>query len=315
MATTGSFIKRATNKFGALYDYSLVKYVHSKKLITIICKTHGEFQITPTNHLKKNGHGGCVLCAGNQKKTTEDYVRQATKIHNNFYDYSQVEYLNKDCKILIICPNHGPFFQKANNHLNGCKCPKCAIYYNQKDTLVFKAKANKIHEGKYNYSRVEYDLATNHVNIICPKHGEFQQRAYAHLNGQGCPRCSESSGERLISIGLNEMNVQYDKQIKFEGCKNKRKLSFDFGIFKNNILLGLIEYQGKQHYQSIKRFGGEEALEKILLHDQIKADYCKNYNIPLLLISYKDKNKIPELLFKFVNNKTKEKPTSEVGFW
>ena len=300
--STKTFIFEASNKFPGKYDYSKVNYIHSNKLVSIRCVLHGDFEITPSNHLKKGGKGGCLKCAGNNRKSTEEYIAQAAIIHNNFYNYSETIYVNKSSNILIICPHHGPFIQKADNHLHGCKCPQCAIYCNRKNSLFFKLKGNRIHNGKYDYSKVNYNKSKEHIIITCPRHGDFQQRAYAHLNGQGCPKCVESKGEHLIAISLNEMKVNFKRQIKLGGCKNKRKLSFDFGIYNDNILKGLIEFQGIQHYNPVKRFGGDTTLYKIQEHDKIKINYCKSSNVPLLLISYKDKKRIPELLFKFLHD-------------
>ena len=51
-------------------------------------------------------------------------------------------------------------------------------------------KAKKIHDNKYDYSKVHYINNKIKVCIICPKHGEFFQEPKAHLKGQGCPKCS-----------------------------------------------------------------------------------------------------------------------------
>ena len=51
-------------------------------------------------------------------------------------------------------------------------------------------RAKKIHGDKYNYANVEYKNAHEKVCIICPEHGEFEQVAYRHLSGNGCPKCA-----------------------------------------------------------------------------------------------------------------------------
>lgn len=56
-------------------------------------------------------------------------------------------------------------------------------------TQEFIERANKVHNGKYDYSKVEYINATIKVYIICPTHGEFTQMPCSHLQGQGCPKC------------------------------------------------------------------------------------------------------------------------------
>jgi Zn finger protein HypA/HybF involved in hydrogenase expression len=57
------------------------------------------------------------------------------------------------------------------------------------DCQSYIEKATKKHGGKYNYKFVEYKNNKTKIKIICPKHGEFFQRASAHLAGQGCIKC------------------------------------------------------------------------------------------------------------------------------
>lgn len=56
-------------------------------------------------------------------------------------------------------------------------------------TESFIEKATKVHKGRYDYSNVEYKSSTGMVKIICPVHGEFEQRAGGHLSGKGCKKC------------------------------------------------------------------------------------------------------------------------------
>ena len=55
---------------------------------------------------------------------------------------------------------------------------------------------------------------------------------------------------------------------------------------KNNKPYYLIEYNGKQHYESIEFFGGEEQFKINQIRDNIKREYSRNYNIPLLELKY-----------------------------
>ena len=45
-------------------------------------------------------------------RNTEQFIEKATKLHNEKYDYSKVEYKNTKTKICIICPIHSEFWQK-----------------------------------------------------------------------------------------------------------------------------------------------------------------------------------------------------------
>jgi hypothetical protein len=125
--------------------------------------------------------------------TQDEFISKAKEIHKDYYDYSKVKYINNKTKICIICPEHGEFWQLPSAHLRGQGCPKCgfnkSIVNKTKNTEEFIEKAKKIHGDKYDYSKVEYNGCRIPICIICPIHGEFWQLPYAHLNGQGCPKC------------------------------------------------------------------------------------------------------------------------------
>ena len=57
-----------------------------------------------------------------KKKTTEEFIKDSIEVHGDKYDYSKSEYINAKTKIIIICPKHGEFEQKPNNHLGGQRC-------------------------------------------------------------------------------------------------------------------------------------------------------------------------------------------------
>ena len=105
--STEEFIEKAKEVHGDKYDYSITEYINSSTKIAIICKEHGIFYQLPHAHLKGFG---CRLC--NMKypiRTTEDFIRIASEVHNNFYDYSKTIYTNITTKIIITCPQHGDF--------------------------------------------------------------------------------------------------------------------------------------------------------------------------------------------------------------
>lgn len=59
------------------------------------------------------------------RKTTEQFIEEAKKIHGNKYDYSLVEYKNNSTKVKIICPKHGIFEQKPDAHIQNNGCYMC----------------------------------------------------------------------------------------------------------------------------------------------------------------------------------------------
>jgi len=125
--TTKDFIKRAKKIYGDRYDYSKVEYKKAIEKVCIICPEHGEFWITPHNHLegKKCVHCAIIERSNKKRNKQEDVIKKAKEIHNDKYDYSKVEYHKMHDKVCIICPEHGEFWQSMANHINGKGCPKC----------------------------------------------------------------------------------------------------------------------------------------------------------------------------------------------
>lgn len=105
-----------------------------------------------------------------------------------------------------------------------------------------------------------------------------------HTTSCGCK--SQSFGECYIESVLKDMGINFKQQYSFDDCKYIGVLFFDFAILKNNQLLGLIEYDGKQHFESVEFFGGESEFKKRQIRDGIKNIYCKVHNIPLLRLPY-----------------------------
>ena len=185
--TTEEFIERARKVHGDKYNYSKVEYQNNNTKVMIICPEHGEFKQRSSDHLRGVG---CPNCAGNNRKTTKEFLERARKVHGDKYNYSKVEYDNMKNKVTIICPEHGEFKQYAGSHLGKQGCPECAKNITRGTTTIFIKRAGKIHSDKYDYSKVEYNNSYTPVTIICSEHGEFQQRPNVHLKGSGCPTCT-----------------------------------------------------------------------------------------------------------------------------
>ncbi len=120
--TNEVFIKKAKAIHGNEYDYSKVECKGNKTKVCIICPKHGEWWVSPNNHLRGSR---CPGCFGTPKHTKDEFVEKANLIHNKKYDYSKVNYINTATKVCITCPEHGDFWQTPNNHLFGAGCPAC----------------------------------------------------------------------------------------------------------------------------------------------------------------------------------------------
>jgi hypothetical protein len=350
-----NFIEKAKIMHKDKYDYSLVKYVNAKTKIKIICLIHGEFMISPEKHLSG---GQCQKCSGKYRPTTNEFIERVKLIHKDKYNYSTVDYINSKTKINIICPLHGNFKQTPSTHILGKGCNKCGIESTinllKKDKINFISESNIIHNNKYDYSSIEYVNSKTNIKIVCPIHGEFNQRPNNHLKGkgckqcasdkqanklniglkefikrakvlhgkkygydlvlsyknnrtkleikcekhgvfkqtpqkhlknQGCPKCKESKGEKEITNYLNENKINFIPQYKFLECKNLLPLPFDFYLPNYNIC---IEYDGEQHFNKFRFEKNEMGLLRRQNNDKIKTNYCLNNNIYLLRIKYNE---------------------------
>lgn len=281
------FIWKAIQKHGYKYDYRKVNYINNSTKVCIICHEHGEFYQRPCDHL--NGCG-CSKCAGINKLSTEEFTERAKEIHGDKYDYSKVIYKGNKIKVCIICPEHGEFWQRPNDHLSGYSCPMCNgthLY----STEEFIEKAKEVHGDRYDYSKVEYKGSFEKVCIICPKHGEFWQRPNNHLsNKTNCPSCNsnkKSKMEENIYNLLKNITNNIDRQKTFNWLKYKKNLFIDFFLPDYNIA---IEVQGEQHFRPIKRFGGENYFIKQIERDKIKHNLCLNNGIKLFYVTKKNYN-------------------------
>lgn len=119
---------------------------------------------------------------------------------------------------------------------------------------------------------------------ICPNgHNYYSVCSSRTKSGSNCPICNESKGEKLIKTWLENNNIKYEREYKFDGCFSKRTLPFDFYLPDYNIC---IEFNGKQHYEPIKFFGGHSTFQIQQINDSIKEKFCINNHINFIIIPY-----------------------------
>lgn len=185
-------INKARSRHGDLYDYSKVSSTYDGHSASIICARHGEFKQVMSSHINGTHCKTCSIEKRSKKLRlpTSEFLRRANILHDGKYDYSKVKYNNNRDRVIIICPKHGEFEQILLGHLTGYGCRKCAREASFTTNEEFVRRCEIKHERYYNYSKVNYTDSRNKVTIICPKHGEFEQTAAAHLKGSKCPKCS-----------------------------------------------------------------------------------------------------------------------------
>jgi hypothetical protein len=278
------FIEKANIIHNYKYDYSLVNYYKTNQKIKIICPEHGEFKQVANSHLMGCG---CKKCSNvSNFLTKKQFIEKAILIHNDKYNYININYINTKTKIKIFCNGCQEYFwQTPNSHLSGKNCNNCNKT-KKLNTETFIEKSEIVHNYKYDYSTSFYINSRTKIKIICPIHGEFEQLSSSHIRGCGCKKCNvKSRGEKDIEKFLIKNKINYIKEKSFDNCKYKKLLKFDFYLIDSNIC---IEFDGKHHFEIHNHFGGNDEFLKIKMRDKIKDEYCKNNNIILIRIKYDD---------------------------
>jgi hypothetical protein len=288
--TLDIFTKEAKLIHGDKYDYSKVEYTNAHTKVKIVCPIHGEFEQRPYRHLTGDGCRECSKSVVSKKNSLSviQFIEKAKIKHGDKYDYSKIEYINNKTKVKIICPIHGEFMQIPDSHLKGSGCDKCgrinASLNKRKSLSDFIKDAKIIHGEKYNYDLVNYITTNDYIDIICHKHGVFKQKAYKHLQNQGCPVCNESKMEKkirqfLINNGIN-FTPQYGKKNGINWLGNQ---TLDFYLNDFNVA---IECQGEQHFKPVDFsnkgfYSAQIEFQKILKRDSEKFNKCKKNNIKI----------------------------------
>ena len=321
--TNENFIKKAKEIHGDKYDYSKTNYINNKTKIVIICPIHGEIEITPNAHISEKR--GCPKCGNtlkgaNFKMSIERFIEKAQKIHGNSYSYEEVSYINNRTPVNIMCPTHGIFRQTPEVHLSGHGCPECAnikrAEKNIMTTSEFIAKAKNIHGDKYDYSKVEYVKYDTPVTIICPEHGEFQQKPYIHLDGSGCQKCAmlfsnyEMELIDYISSIIGEENIIRNDRTILNGNEldvyvPSKKVAFEFdGLYWHSE----IKKPNKKYHLQKTMECEKQGIQLIHIFEDewiYKKDICKSRIKNILGSStrlYARKCEIVELTNKEANN-------------
>jgi hypothetical protein len=207
-----------------LDDYSVIDYINLRTKINIQCIIHGVYSQLPIDHI--GGHR-CFKCGKDKlslqfRLSREEFIKRSNEIHNNFYDYSNVEYVNTDVKVSIICPKHGIFLQTPHNHMNGTKCKRCTLCgcsKGQIEWLTFLENELNLkiehykNEGEHrikNTKKHDADGYCKNINTIF----EFQG-CYFH----GCKKCFPTGTNPTTKKSYEDLYTK--TQTKKELCINE----------------------------------------------------------------------------------------------
>ena len=264
---------------GKEYVRTLEYFNH--KYCSSACVKEAQFKRREDNRLRNTAT--CPTCG-----------KEFHKLGGQLYCSNECKYIVKECE---VC---GKEF-KSLRILDSKTCSrKCSSSERRKSHEEYYKEFSDIHKG-WIVPITLYNGALQDLTAHCLRCGEdTTRRASVFINKRrGCSQCSPciSTGEKTVSDWLEDNNIEHIKQYKVDGLKDKALLRYDFAVLdKDNEVSILLEYDGRQHYEPVKRFGGEEEFIRQKKSDRLKEDYAKENNLKLLRISHKQKNNINEIL-------------------
>lgn len=259
------------------------QYIDCRTPILHKCLKHDyEWHGSPDNILRGTK---CPICASEaiiakNTKSFDQYVDELAIANTNIIcigGYTRAtEYARHKCLI-----DGYEWDALPSQILGGRGCPKCGktLQPTQDEFLERVASVNPDVEvlGQY------VDVRTP-VKCRCKIDGNIWEPVPSSLYaGCGCPQCKTSHGEREVLQWIQQHDIDYVPQKKFDKCRDINPLPFDFYLPDYNIV---IEFDGEQHYRPIDFFGGEEGFQNRIKHDKIKTEFCKLNAIKLIRIPF-----------------------------
>lgn len=295
------FVQKAKLKLGDAYTV-LGKYEKSGVRILMrhnICNY--EWNVFPNNLF--GGRSKCPKCSDKLPLTTELFKEKVAAIDKSYIVLG--EYINAVTKVKIKHTTCDYEWMVRPNHITstGARCPRCQNKesYNNDDFKKLVSNTTNM-EYEFNGNYVNNRIKAEFLHVKCGT--SFMESPASFLySEQRCPSCTVSSmsnGEKKIFDLLDRLRVEFNPQYTFKDCKSINRLRFDFALMKEQEVLGLIEFDGGQHFKPVKWFGGEKGFQKQKQRDEIKNKYCNENNIPLLRIPFWEYDNIDALTTEFI---------------
>ena len=251
----------------------------------------------------RTGHTKSCGCLNYEKKDLDSLTNKKfgklTVIKRSDYTFNNKVYWNCKCDCGKIIDVLGTDLR--NNIIQSCS--NCKENHPQNDLsqqrfgLLTAIEPTEKRQGSHIIWKCKCDCGTYcEVNSNSLKTG--------NTSSCGCLN-HKSLGEEKINQFLLEKNINFSRQFIFNDCKSPKgfALIFDFVLFNTeNQIIGLIEFDGIQHFKPIDFFGGENYFSYLKFCDEIKNNYCQTHSLPLLRIKYNEINQIEQLLKEFFIN-------------
>lgn len=292
--TTEEYISRIEGIWGSEYTV-LGEYKSAKdKILVKHNKCGSKYEVSAQNLYRR----GCQKCSTKrvtdaQRWTDEEFKRKVYEEVGNEFTFVE-KYVDSQTKIKVIHNSCGNAYSVTPRNFlrKGDRCPLC---WSKRKGLslrlspeVFYERISVFLNGEFTLLN-EYETASKYIKVKHLKCGMvFERKPITLTEGIVCPNCmNKSSGEYFVAQWLKENGFEYIQEYTFDDCVHKNKLRFDFAVVDDQKEVKLlIEYNGRQHYEPVEFWGGEDGLEIVKLRDKIKQKYADENDIPLISIRY-----------------------------
>lgn len=280
----------------------------SKPYYVCECINCGNIKELNAYKVRNNNYQYCENCKPNQQET-------GTKVGQRFGRLVVLRRLenkmqpNGSTKVIWECIcDCGNIVNVTDTHLRSGHTTSCGCVRTEKMRKILAKDITNQHFGKLTpYKRAFIKDGKQYWYCKCECGNTCiactSELCSEHKKSCGC---LISAAEYELEKYIQQKNIQYISQYKFEDCKDKERLPFDFAIFHpvNKELMFLIELQGQQHYTPFTFCGEsdlvkEENFQDRKHKDEIKTSYCNKNQIPLLLIKYTNFNVKEQIFEKF----------------
>lgn len=279
-------------------DLTILEYNGAKQNLKIRCnKCKAEYTFSRANMIF---HKVNVCKCQKGFKDFHDKIRYLSSV----YDFEILEERKATEKQVIKCKKCGLIMERGHKSIMATPwhCDNCDNFAKGRLVYTQEEAQEELNNFKNEYTILEYKGKNEKALIKHKNCGKiFTVCCFADLlNGRnrGCPVCYQmkSAGEQRIAAFLDKNKINYIPQKTFTPL-NKSKYRFDFYIPNLNWA---IEYQGEQHYMERSLF--KDDLNTVQKRDMVKREYCKNNNIKLFEISYKELKNIEDILTSMFND-------------
>lgn len=287
-------------------EFELVgEYKNKRTKVNIMHKNCGRVRNVFPQTFSKNSK--CLYCDGGARLSHDGFVDKVNEIGESEYEVLST-YMKASERVTLKHKVCGHVWSPISyTFMQGSRCPRCA--YENKGKRFSKGKTLFVEEMKLVHGD-EYTLLGDYKNLhhkTLFRHndcdGEWETKPIVILNGGGCIYCSGSKGERRIKRYFDKNKIAYKKEYWFDDCRNEKPLPFDFAVLNDDgEVTHLVEYDGEQHFEPVDIWGGEVNLKNIKLRDEIKRQYCKENNMPLIEIPYWEYDNVEIILDKEFSN-------------